>query len=246
MRSARAWRGGQQGVAGRAASPSHTPQTLWQPGSQSPPWKPQTGIIPGAVLPPFPDVVLRCESTRPLSPAVFLPATPILGIAGVFLGQEAGSEGQTWRSRERLPGRAGCISELTGPWNMPGSGFQDQRGREERMITSGSQRRAGEVVGAGGYTLLFPSLVHGPFRPGLQCCCRDRRSGVERRQHVGTARRFPEGWPLTPGPDWKGLRASLTSISHLLWSPPASHLFWADFPLQAPASKWLNSQPFNK
>ena len=49
-------------------------------------------------------------------------------------------------------------SELMEPWNMPGVRVSGPERPEEWMMTSGSQWRAGEVAGAGGYTLLFPSL----------------------------------------------------------------------------------------
>ena len=41
---------------------------------------------------------------------------------------------------------------------MPGVRVSGPERPEEWMMTSGSQWRAGEVAGAGGYTLLFPSL----------------------------------------------------------------------------------------
>lgn len=56
---------------------------------------------------------------------------------------------------------------------------------------------------------------------------------------IGTAWRFPKVWLLTLGFGLGVARVSLASlpVPYLLWFHTSLPLFWADFPLQAPASK---------
>lgn len=148
-------------------------------------------------------------------------------------------EGQTWRSRSVCQEGLAVASELMEPWNMPGVRVSGPERPEEWMMTSGSQSGGPEKLPGLGVT---PSsshrLVHGPFRPGLQCCCRGRRSGCGEASAHWNSLQVPRGLAPDPRSRLEGAHGPpLTSISHLLWSLASLPLFWADFPLQAPASK---------